>query len=73
MSSLSEELASGSAPACKVCAYIESLAFSEQKEWHDELSKPVSAVGNTAVVNALHRRGVILTEVSVRRHRTRHE
>lgn len=73
MPSLFEELASGSAPACKVCAYLSNLAPSEQMEWHAELSKSVSQVGNTAVVTALARRGVRLTEVSVRRHRSRHE
>lgn len=57
---------------CKVCAYLETLPPSEADEWARELALPVSIVGNTAVVRALSRRKVEVTETSVRRHRNRH-
>jgi len=66
------ELTSGSAPACKVCAYMCTLAPSEAAEWNTELSLPVGVVSNAVVVRALARRGVDLQEASVRRHRTNH-
>ena len=70
MSSLHDELSVG--PACKVCAYLSTLTPEKAHEWSAELALPVSEVGNAAVVAALTRRGVIVTETSVRRHRTRH-
>lgn len=72
MPSLHDELAGGSAPACKVCAYLGTLTPAEAGEWHAELAKPVAVIGNTAIVNALKRRGITVTETSVRRHRSRH-
>lgn len=69
---LHDELTGGSPPACKLCAYLSGLAPSEAEEWQTELREPVNVIGNTAVVRALAKRGVDLTEVSVRRHRARH-
>ena len=70
--SLHEELASGSLPACLLCRYMTTLAPSEQTEWTVELREPVTVVGNTAVVKALKRRGVDISEAAVRRHRSNH-
>lgn len=72
MSGLHSELAAGSAPGCKVCAFIDGLTPSEQAEWNVELALPIKVVGNLAVERALKRRGVIVTEASVRRHRRNH-
>lgn len=72
MPSLHAELAGDSKPACKMCAYLSTLSSSEAAEWQAELALPVTVVGNTAVVNALKRRNVDVTEMSVRRHRSRH-
>ena len=55
---------------CKVCAYLGNLAPSEADEWKREMRDP--AVGNVAVQRALNRRGVAITEASVRRHRSNH-
>jgi hypothetical protein len=70
---LHDELA-GDPPgnACKLCAYLASLTTAECDEWCAELSLPISVVGNTAVVRALARRGVNVSEGAVRRHRNRH-
>lgn len=70
--SLQDELEAASGPSCKLCAYLGTLASDQRAEWAAQLSRPVVEVGNTAVVSALHRRGVTITEVSVRRHRSRH-
>lgn len=69
---LHARLVGRSKPACKLCAYLGDLAPSEAGEWQLELALPVSVVGNTAVVNELARLGVDVTEMSVRRHRSRH-
>jgi len=55
---------------CKVCAYICTLNPEAALEWVRELLDP--AVGNMAVTRALQRRGVSITEGSVRRHRSNH-
>lgn len=70
--SLHAELTEATAVPCKVCAYLNSLAPSEAAEWARELAYPVKVIGNTAVVNALAKRGVEVTETSVRRHRAKH-
>ena len=70
MSSLHDELAA-SVP-CKVCDYLYGLLPQERDAWVAELALPVTKVGNTAVVRALARRGVTVTETSVRRHRAKH-
>lgn len=73
MPSLHDELRAETGEyTCKVCAYIDTLSAGEQDAWFKELASPVKVVGNTAVVNALKRRGVTVTETSVRRHRSRH-
>jgi hypothetical protein len=72
MSALHEELAGGQKTTCILCNYLASLSLADAAEWNKELAEPVSVIGHTAIVNALKRRGVGLTEVSVRRHRTRH-
>lgn len=70
--SLHAELAGATAPACKVCAFLSNFAPSEVAEWQVELALPINLVSNTAVVNALRRRGESITEASVRRHRSNH-
>lgn len=72
MPSLHDELAGASASACKVCTYLTTLPAAEAEEWTTELARPVTVVGHTAVVNALARRRIAVTETSVRRHRSRH-
>ena len=69
--SLHDELATPS--TCRLCAFLAGLAPSEAAEWRAELALPVTTIGNTAVVNALIRRDVDITEASVRRHRGRHK
>jgi hypothetical protein len=69
---LHTELTGGTVTPCKVCAYLGSLDPMLAEEWQQELALPVSEVGNTAVVTALKRRSVIVTEASVRRHRRSH-
>jgi hypothetical protein len=68
--SLHDELVS--APTCKLCAFLDSLTPSEAVEWQAELAMSVSVIGHTAVLNALRRRGTIVTEAAVRRHRSNH-
>lgn len=70
--SLHAELTDATVVPCKVCAYLSSLAPSEAAEWARELAYPVAVIGNTAVVMALAKRGVQVTETSVRRHRAKH-
>lgn len=72
MVSLHSELTSPALNACKLCVYFGTLAPETAEEWAAELAQPVSVVGNTAVVNALQRRGVLVSESAVRRHRARH-
>lgn len=69
--SLHDELA-GTSFTCKVCAFLTTLPPSEAVEWGRELALPVNIIGNQAVVSAIARRGIDLTEASVRRHRSRH-
>jgi hypothetical protein len=57
---------------CKICTYLESVAPPYAAEWDAALAKPVDVVGNTAIQTALRRRGVIVEETSVRRHRRNH-
>lgn len=70
--SLAEELQAGTSSACKLCSYLTTLTTAEAGDWQEQLRRPVNQIGHTAVVTALKRRGVDLTEVSVRRHRSRH-
>lgn len=72
MSGLSEELAAGSVFPCKLCAFLDAQPPATFNEWIDELKKPVTVIANVAVVRALKRRGVAITEASVRRHRANH-
>lgn len=72
MSTLHDELAAGSGTGCKVCHYLSGLRPADQAEWDAELRQPVKVIGNTAVVNALAKRGLDVTEAAVRRHRGRH-
>lgn len=69
---LHSELTAGTPVGCLLCAYLSGLAPSEQEDWQRELALPVTEVGNTAVVAVLAKRGVDLTEASVRRHRKAH-
>jgi hypothetical protein len=70
--SLHDELAEQRPSACKICTYLDTLPFGEADEWERELSLPVSEIGNMSVVSALRRRGVLVEETSVRRHRRNH-
>lgn len=70
MPTLHDELAVTT--GCIICNFLESLTPSAADEWRTELALPVKQVGNTAVVTALKRRNVRVTETSVRRHRSRH-
>jgi hypothetical protein len=70
--SLHATLTAASKPTCKLCAYLATLSTADAAEWQAELALPVNIVGNTAVVNELARRGCDLTEMAVRRHRSRH-
>lgn len=70
--SLHDELTADTLAPCKVCAFLSTLTPREASEWDGELARPVKEVGNTAVTRALARRGVGVTETSVRRHRAKH-
>lgn len=67
--SLRDELMGGTT-ACKLCAFLDEL--SDSGEWVELLALPVAEVGNMQVVKALRRRGLIIDERSVRRHRRNH-
>ena len=69
--SLHDEL-TASPGKCKVCTFLETLHDLDRAEWDRELALPVTRVHNAAVVSALRRRGVVLEESSVRRHRANH-
>lgn len=71
MTALVEELVSTST-GCKLCAYLSLLNPRSKGEWEEALLRPTREVGNTAIAAALGRRGVSLTEASVRRHRAGH-
>lgn len=71
MSVLHDELAAGPT-GCKVCTFLATLTPAEATEWQAELKLPVKVIGNTAVVLALRRRKVEVSETGVRRHRDRH-
>ncbi len=57
---------------CHICMFLKTLYPGPRDEWVHELSLPVTVVGNARVVDALHRRGVVIDEASVRRHRRNH-
>lgn len=70
--SLHEELTAGSS-ACKVCTFLANLPESESAaEWVTELALPATIVSHTAVMRALRKRGVEVTESSIKRHRSNH-
>lgn len=56
---------------CHLCAYLNTIPAEMRDEWVFALRKPVSVVGNTAVVTYLQTAGVTITEASVRRHRAK--
>lgn len=70
--SLHEELQAGSQSACILCKFLAGESDKDLAEWWTELRLPVREVANMAVVRALKRRGVEITEASVRRHRENH-
>jgi len=72
MPGLHEELTGGGVAQCRLCQFLRSLSLIEAAEWKAELREPVSVIAHVSVVNALARRGVDITETSVRRHRARH-
>jgi uroporphyrinogen-III synthase len=72
VSTLHEELTASPVSACKLCQFLRTLPLYQQAEWQREMQLPVREVGNEAIVRALTKRGVDLSEVSVRRHRKRH-
>lgn len=73
MTTLHDRLAGGTAKtACKLCAFLAKQTPEVVAEWQAELALPPTVVGHTAVVNELKRLKMDVTEVSVRRHRSRH-
>ena len=72
MSILEELMTTPKPKGCKICAYLESIDPGTAAEWDVALAKPVTLVGNTSVQMALRKRGVIVEETSVRRHRRNH-
>lgn len=71
MPSLHAELAAGSS-GCKVCGYLNSLTPAEKAEWRAELALSVKVVPHLTVERALLKRGIEVSEASVRRHRRNH-
>lgn len=71
-SKLHEELAGGSVPSCKVCAYLATLPAEQATEWQHEMALPISVIRHQAILTALRNRGLELEETSVRRHRRNH-
>jgi hypothetical protein len=69
---LHDELTQPGRGACRICVFLSTLPAVVAMEWGAELSLPVTEVGNSAVVAALFRRGVVIDETSVRRHRRNH-
>lgn len=57
---------------CHLCVYLDSLPAVAQAEWKVALAKPVTMVGNTAIVEYLDESQMYTTEASVRRHRKNH-
>ena len=73
MSSLHAELVGDSkGGACKVCTFLSRLDPATRAEWEQEIALPPTEVAHTAIVVALRRRMVSITEASVRRHRSDH-
>jgi hypothetical protein len=70
--SLHDELVAGTRTSCIVCAFLATLPVAEAQAWQHELVQPVRTISNLAVERALKRRGVSVTEASVRRHRRNH-
>ena len=58
--------------ACRVCTYVLGLPPLDQAVWTTEIALPLTIVSHMALVVALKRRGVSITEASVRRHRSNH-
>jgi hypothetical protein len=69
---LLEELWLETFTPCKLCTYLEAQSAATRDEWNHALALPVDEVSHMAVVAVLKRRGLILTEASVRRHRRNH-
>lgn len=72
---LHEELTADSPTSgCKVCTFLANMDTDVEglKEWDTELALPVTIISHKAVVKALQKRGVEVTEASVRRHRSNH-
>jgi len=57
---------------CRICTFLLGLSDEDREQWRKGLSFSTDAVSHANVVRALARRGVYLTEASVRRHRARH-
>ena len=72
MAGLREELTGGGIAQCRLCQFLRTLESPDADEWRAVLREPVSVIAHTSVVTALTRRGVDITETSVRRHRARH-
>ena len=74
MTSLAQELADDQrlGSSCLLCTYIRSLPVGDQAEWHAELARPATVVSHASVLRALEKRGVAITESSVKRHRRHH-
>jgi hypothetical protein len=73
MTSLHDELAGATVGrSCRLCAFLDSMPPDVRRAWQTELALPVTIVGHTSVLNALRKRGVSVSDASVRRHRSNH-
>lgn len=60
---------------CKLCEFLSALpegGDDGRANWTAQLARPVKTIGHLSVARALIRRGVPITETSVRRHRENH-
>ncbi|HET7070144.1 MAG TPA: hypothetical protein VFI40_04925 [Nocardioides sp.] len=74
MKPLSQELAEDQrlGTSCLLCSFVARQPRAEEEEWHTALAQPVTVVSHASILRALHRRGVAITEGSVKRHRRNH-
>lgn len=56
---------------CRVCNFIKEQPAAEQVEWHDEMKNPARSYA--VLQRAIARRGVAISDSSMKRHRKEHE
>ena len=71
MTTIMQELMQDSSQ-CRICTFLLGLSQEDRAEWQKGLAFSTDSVSHSNVVRALARRGVYLTEASVRRHRRNH-